>query len=130
MDGAIARKFCEAQRKRTRKSNKDFVYTTLDIWYRLHISLECSLNNNTVLDTMIENLVATTHKKSDDVTPAVLEEFVEKMVLREPRFRSTGQLRYGSLRRAKRIKAAFLLQHCLQPPGGVSMWSTAEPTAG
>jgi hypothetical protein len=49
-------RFCEAQR--TRKSNKDFVYTALDIWDRLHISLECALNNNAVLGTMIEDLVA------------------------------------------------------------------------
>jgi hypothetical protein len=44
-------KFCEAQR--TRKSNKDFVYTTLDIWNRLHISLEYSLTNNAVLGTRV-----------------------------------------------------------------------------
>jgi hypothetical protein len=37
-------KFCEAQR--TRKLNKDFVFTTLDIWDRLHISLEYSLTDN------------------------------------------------------------------------------------
>jgi hypothetical protein len=31
-------KLCEAQR--TRKSNKDFVCTTLGVWDRLHIALE------------------------------------------------------------------------------------------
>jgi hypothetical protein len=33
-------KFCEAQR--TRKSNKDFTCTTLDVWDRLHIAIEYS----------------------------------------------------------------------------------------
>jgi hypothetical protein len=83
-------KLCEAQR--TRKSNKDFVYTTLDIWDRLHISLEYSLADNAVLDTAIENLVAAIHDNGDGITQKMLDDFVEKIVLREPRFRSTGQL--------------------------------------
>ena len=83
-------KFCEAQR--TRKSNKDFTCTTLDVWDRLHIAIEYSLPNNAVLDTIIEDLVATIHKNSDDITQKMLDKFVEKIVLREPRYRSTGQL--------------------------------------
>jgi hypothetical protein len=83
-------KFCEAQR--TRKSNKDFTCTTLDVWDRLHIAIEYSLSDNAVLDTIIEDLVAAIHKNSDDISQKMLDEFVEKIVLREPRFRSTGQL--------------------------------------
>ena len=69
-------KLFEAQR--TRKSNKDFLYTALDIWDRLHISLEYSLNNNAVLDTMIEDLVAAIHKNSDDITQKVLRKLIEQ----------------------------------------------------
>ena len=59
-------KFCEAQR--TRKSNKDFTCTTLDVWDRLHIAIEYSLSDNAVLDTIIENLVAAIHENSDDIS--------------------------------------------------------------
>jgi hypothetical protein len=83
-------KLCEAQRTRT--PNKDFMSTALDIWDRLHISLEYSLTDNAVLGTAIENLVAAIHKNSDDITQKMLDDFVEKIVLREPRFRSTDQL--------------------------------------
>jgi hypothetical protein len=83
-------KFCEAQR--ARKSNKDFTCTTLDVWNRLHIAIEYSLSDNAVLDTTIENLVAAIHKNSDDIDQKMLDDFVEKIVLRGPRFRATGQL--------------------------------------
>jgi hypothetical protein len=75
-------KFCEAQR--TRKSNKNFVCTTLDIWDRLHIALEYSLTDNAVLDTIIENLVAAIHENDDNISQKMLDDFVEKIVLREP----------------------------------------------
>jgi hypothetical protein len=63
-------KLCEAQR--TRKSNIFFVYTALDIWDRLHISLEYPLTDNAVLDTIIENLVAAIHDSGDDITQKML----------------------------------------------------------
>jgi hypothetical protein len=106
-------KFCEAQR--TRKSNKSSVCTTLDIWDRLHIALEYSLTDNAVLDTIIENLVAAIHENDDDISQKMLDDFVEKIVLREPRFRATGQLpalRVPQARHAQR----FLPAPALQPP--------------
>jgi hypothetical protein len=63
-------KFCEAQR--TRKSNNDFTCTALDVWDRLHIAIECSLTDNAVLDTIIENLVAAIHKNSYDISQDVI----------------------------------------------------------
>jgi hypothetical protein len=107
-------KFCEAQR--TRKSNKDFMCTTLDIWDRLHISLGYSLTDNAVLDALIENLVAAIHENSDDITQKVLDDFVEKIVLREPRFRSTGQLPALRVPQARHAQQGHSAAPILQTP--------------
>jgi hypothetical protein len=107
-------KFCEAQR--TRKSNKDFVCTTLDIWDRLHIALEYSLTDNAVLDTIIENLVAAIHENADEISQKMLDDFVEKIILREPRFRATGQLPALRVPQARHAQQGYSAAPILQTP--------------
>ena len=62
--------------QRTRKSNKDFACTTLDVWDRLRIAIEYSLSDNAVLDTIIENLVAAIHDNSGGISQKMLDAFV------------------------------------------------------
>jgi hypothetical protein len=104
-------KFCEAQR--TQKSNKNFVCTALDIWDRLHTALEYSLTDNAVLDTIIENLVAAIHDNDGDITQKMLDDFVEKIVLRKPRFRGprVNFLLFASPK-LDTHKDSYLLRHC------------------
>jgi hypothetical protein len=117
-------KFCEAQR--TQKSNKHFVSTTLDIWDRLHIALEYSLTDNAVLDTIIENLVAAIHDNSDDISQKILDDFVEKIVLREPRFRATGQLPALRVPQARHAHQGYSAAPILQTP---ALQTSTQPMA-